>query len=64
MGLFAALVAFGAFALVPAISSAHGLLDTQNNATTTVNVPSRIVAYNDVRTKNRILITWSEHRMR
>jgi hypothetical protein len=50
MGLFAALVAFGAFALVPAISSAHGLLDTSGGATTTVEVGKRIVGYNETGT--------------
>ncbi|MFL5834499.1 MAG: hypothetical protein ACJ76B_11055 [Solirubrobacterales bacterium] len=46
-GLFAALVAFGAFALVPAISSAHGLTDTSGGATTTVAVGSKIAGYNE-----------------
>jgi len=44
MDIFAALVAFGAFALVPAISSAHGILD---GATTTVERGQRIVGYNE-----------------
>jgi hypothetical protein len=46
-GLFAALVAFGAFALVPAISSAHGLTDTSGGLTTKVAVGSKIAAYNE-----------------
>jgi hypothetical protein len=46
-GLFAALVAFGAFALVPAISSAHGLTDTSGGLTTKVEVGSKIAAYNE-----------------
>jgi len=55
MGLFAALVAFGAFALVPAISSAHGLLDTSGGATTTVTVGSRIVGYNETGTATKFV---------
>jgi len=46
-GLFAALVAFGVFALVPAISSAHGLTDTSGGVTTKVAVGSKIAAYNE-----------------
>jgi hypothetical protein len=51
MGLFAALVAFGAFALVPAMSSAHGLQDTVNGLTTNVALNSKIVAYNETGTE-------------
>jgi len=55
MGLLAALVAFAAFALVPAISSAHGLLDTENVQTTTVGLGKRIVGYNDVGTSTKFI---------
>jgi len=51
MGLFAALVAFGVFALVPAISSAHGLTDTSGGVTTKLAVGSKIVAYNEAGTE-------------
>jgi hypothetical protein len=47
-GLFAALAAFGVLALVPAIGSAHGLLDTSGGVTTTTT--GKIVAYNEVGT--------------
>jgi len=47
-GLFATLIAFGALALVPAIGSAHGILDTSGGNTTTVGVGERIVGYNDL----------------
>jgi len=46
-GLFATLVAFGALALVPAMSSAHGLLDTSEGVTKTAEVGKKIVAYNE-----------------
>ncbi|MFL5834501.1 MAG: hypothetical protein ACJ76B_11065 [Solirubrobacterales bacterium] len=46
-GLFAALVAIGTLALVPAISSAHGLLDTSEGVTKTVEVGKKLVAYNE-----------------
>ena len=51
VGLFAALVAFGAFALVPAMSSAHGLTDTSGGLTTKLAVGSKIVAYNEAGTE-------------
>jgi len=54
-GLFAALVAFGALALVPAMSSAHGLLDTSEGVTKTVEVGKKIVAYNEAATAVRFV---------